>query len=288
MSLKEQFTYHFLTILRRILLRLSDRSAAALGRWIGAFAFRYLPVRREEAFSHLTRAFPHHGEIRRIRMLRRVYDHFGQILVDALRLGQTNVKRLVSVENRECLDRMLSKGKGVILLSGHLGNWEIIPAWLAQNGYKLYPVVKRQKNRGANRFFIELRRSTGSFPLYPTTPARQMLKILRDGNILGLVSDQDARRRGIFVDFFGIPSSTPKGAAVFHLKLNSPIAMGLCHRNADGSYHLKFEPILTARGDNDGVTAITQRFTSHLEHEIRNHPEQYFWFHRRWKTEPPA
>ena len=281
---RETFTYYSLHTLRKLLLGISDRGAAKLGGWIGAWVFRYLPVRKHEALDHLAKAFPNRSEPYYTRLLRNTYWYFGQIFVDILRIEGLNLERLVTVENGECLDEAAKKGKGVILLSGHFGNWEIIPVWFAQNGHRFYPVVRRQTNRGADRFFMEIRRRTGTFPLYTSSSPRDMIRILHEGNVLGLASDQDARRQGVFVNFFGIPSSTPKGAAVFHLKTDSALIMALCRRNSDGTYHLKFEPVPSTTGNGDRVTTITQRFTSYLEREVKKHPGQYFWFHRRWKT----
>lgn len=231
-------------------------------------------------------AFPHRSHRFYDRTIRRTYDHFGKVFVDALRLEKLNTRSLVSVKNRSCLDEALKEGKGTILLSGHLGNWEIIPLWLAQMGYEVCPVVKRQKNRGANLFFINLRNRTGTFPVYSRVSSHDIVRILHSGRIVGLASDQDARRKGVFVPFFGIPTSTPRGAAVFHLKTKSPLVLAICLKNPNGTYRLKFERISANVERGDAVATITGEYTSRLENEIRKHPEQYFWYHRRWKTKP--
>ena len=111
-----------------------------------------------------------------------------------------------------------------------------------------------------------------------------MYKALTDGKLLTLGSDQDARKRGVFVNFFGIPSSTPKGTALFHLKTGAPIVFGACFEY-DEEYFLKFEPVSVDKKDD--IISITQKYTTILEKRIRQHPEQYFWWHQRWKTKPP-
>lgn len=231
-------------------------------------------------------AFPNWNGSYFERMLRRVYDHFGQMFVDVLRMKSMDIETLVDVEDRHILDIALENGKGAIVLSGHLGNWELGGPWFGHNGYKFHPVVKRQKNRGADRFITELRRCIGTYPIYDRTSVHEMIQIIREGKVLCLVSDQDARRRGVFVQFFGTPTSTPKGAVILHLKTGAPLIFAICYRKRDGTYHLKFERVPTDVQDGDVVTTITQRFTSLLESKIRKHPEQYFWFHRRWKTKP--
>ena len=108
-----------------------------------------------------------------------------------------------------------------------------------------------------------------------------MYDVLAQNRILGLVSDQDAKQRGVFVDFFGVPASTPKGAALFHLKSQAPIMLGACVQTGFQRYRIELVPVIAS---NQNVKDITQAYTTLLEKFIRQFPEQYFWFHRRWKT----
>ena len=140
------------------------------------------------------------------------------------------------------------------------------------------------KNKGANKFLFEHRSFTGAALLYRNTPFNELENVLEKGKILALASDQDFRKKGVFLDFFNIPSSTPKGAAVFHLKTGAPMIFTICYLNTNGKWHLKFDTIPTYK--NDKVETIMQRYNHILENEIRKRPEQYFWFHRRWKTKP--
>ena len=253
---------------------------------IGAFAYHHIPVRKKEALHHLKIAFPNRTDSYYERLLKSVYNHFGFILVDVMRMTGRDVNNRITVENRDVLDKAIDAGKGVLILTGHLGNWEMLGAWFGLNGYKLYPIARRLKNRGADRFITEIRRHQGTFPINDKVSVNEMVKIIRAENILFIVGDQDARRKGVFVQFFNIPSSTPRGAAIFSLKTGAPIIFSLCYRNRDGTYCIKHERIPTDIEEGDPVTIITQRFTSKLEEEIRNHPDQYFWFHKRWKTKP--
>ena len=135
------------------------------------------------------------------------------------------------------------------MVAGHFGAWEVFAAWTGYNGYPVVPVAVRQKNRGANRFFTELRGDAGTMPIYRKESLANMYQVLADGKLLTLGSDQDARSRGVFVDFFGIQSSTPKGTALFHLKTGAPIVFGACFEQ-DGEYYLDFEPINVNKEDN--------------------------------------
>lgn len=286
MSQRETLTYHTLRMVQKVCLRLSTHTAATVGERIGAFLYSCFPIRKKEALNHLMMVFPGKDRTYVHRLLRRVYVHFGQALIDLLRLDAIDLDKAVKVENLRCLEGALEKKRGVILLSGHLGNWELIPAWCVHHGYPLYPVVKKQKNRGANRFLMEFRMNLGSVPVYRSRSSHDMIRILRGRNILGLASDQHARSGGIPATFFGVPASTARGLAIFHLRTGAPLIMAYCRRNPNGTYHLKFQDVPEGPNGAEPVSGITQRFTSLLEGEIRSYPEQYFWFHRRWKPTP--
>ena len=147
--------------------------------------------------------------------------------------------------------------------------------------YKRQGVAHRQKNAGANRFFQEQRELPGTKHIFRREPLEKMYDVLTQNGILGLVSDQDAKQRGVFVNFFGVPASTPKGAALFHLKSQAPIMLGACVQTGFQRYRIELVPVIAS---NQNVKDITQAYTTLLEKFIRQSPEQYFWFHRRWKT----
>ncbi len=141
-------------------------------------------------------------------------------------------------------------------------------------GYNKYPVTAvavKQKNHGSNNFFIELRSHFGMKHIYRKSSLDNMYNVLERGDILALVSDQDARKHGVFVNYFNRKTSTPKGAARFHLESGAPIIFTICYQNKPNDYTIE---------------SITQIYTSLLEKHIRRFPEQYFWWHRRWKTKP--
>ena len=144
-------------------------------------------------------------------------------------------------------------------------------------------VAQRQKNRGADKFFQEQREIPGTGHIFRKEPIEKMYDVLDRNGVLGLVSDQDAKKRGVFTDFFGYPASTPKGAALFHIRTSAPMLVGVCIKRAFMNYEIKFLKVNTSSQD---IGDITQQYTSTLEKCIRSNPEQYFWFHRRWKTRP--
>lgn len=190
----------------------------------------------------------------------------------------------IDVEGQELLDGALEKGHGIILATGHFGKWEIMSAWLGYSGYPCVAVAQRQKNRGADIFFREFRANTGMGMIYRKSSLKNMYRILKENKILILGSDQDAKQRGVFVNFFNKPASTPKGVARFHLQTGSDIFFISCYVEQNGKHKLQIQPVVP-EGEST-VKSITQAFTTLLEEKVREFPEQYFWFHRRWKTMP--
>ena len=282
MSLTDQFTYHSLKLFHSWLNRLVHRGRNRVGATIGSLAFNRIAIRKVHARRHLKLALPNKSDIFIDHNLRELHRHYGHMFIDALCGTRLVQHGKVAVKGREHLDSAYSESKGVILMAGHFGNWELIPPWLAVNGYQMVTVAQRQKNRGANRFFVEYREKAGTSPVYPGSSASNMISTLRAGKILILACDQNAGKRGEFVDFFGHPASSPRGPDVFHQKTGAPVIAAFCQREQDGSYTIRFDKL----PDSNGSESVMERFTALLEKEIRQRPEQYFWFHRRWKTPP--
>ena len=168
-----------------------------------------------------------------------------------------------------------------MFISGHFGSWEILGKWLGEHTDLFVGIALKQKNEGANNFFHEQRELPGTKQIYKKGSLEKGYQVLKDNGVLGLVSDQDAKSKGVFVDFFGHPASTPKGAALFHLNTLAPVVLGVCIKTDHKKYNIEIVPVKT---NSDSVEQITQNYTSILESYIKKYPEQYFWFHKRWKT----
>ncbi len=282
MSINHRLTYFSLKLFHRWLRRLSHRERIRVGDKIGALAFYQLKVRQGEARRNLKAAFPEASSPFYGATLRKLHRHFGVMFLDALCAESIVRDGRVSAEGEEQLESAYQAGRGVILMAGHLGNWELIPPWLSAHGYEMMTIAQRQSNRGGDRFFMQNRQNSGSSPVPPSTPPSKMIEALREGKILILASDQNAGKRGEFVHFFGRPASSPRGPSVFHKKTGAPVISAFCLRTPEGEYKLKFD-----RLPQDAERTVMERFTSLLESEVRKRPAQYFWFHRRWKS-PPA
>ncbi len=283
MRQKNSFTYYTLKFLRHLLCRLPRKTTLRLGVMLGRFAYDHLRIRHNKALEQLQQAFPNRTETYYQTILKRTYNHYGKVILDTLRVETLDLERIVTVEGEDSLAAPDSN-QGMILLTGHFGNWEIFPAWFSSKGYSFTPVIRRQQNKGANRFFVEWRSKMALPPLYAGVSSHTMMKVVTKGGILGLAADQDARKSGVFVDFLGRPASAFRGPAVFHLKTGAPLITAFCRMDRQSHYHITFEQILAT--SHDTVETITQKIASKLEEMIRKYPEQYFWFHRRWKTQP--
>jgi KDO2-lipid IV(A) lauroyltransferase len=181
-------------------------------------------------------------------------------------------------------------GRGMIFLTGHLSNFELAGAMVSQV-FPMAFVAKPLSNPGAEHWVSAIRRSAGLDVLPTHVGVRGVVKRLRAGGTVAMLADQDARRDGVFVPFFGRPASTPAGPAWFSLATGAPIVFCTCARAADGRLEVRFSPPIVPQGeagDAEAVRVLTARHTALLEAAVRERPAQWFWLHKRWKTAPPA
>lgn len=272
---------------------LTDATAAALGAALGRFAYRPIGIRRRVVEEQIARAFPHHDAdwIRRTALA--AYIHLGREAVALLRLvslGPEDVVRLTRFEGFERLREVLDTGGGLVLVTGHLGNWEIAGASVAARGVPMDAVAQRQANPLFDRAITRVRQRFGIRMIDRRDAAGPALRALRAGRVVGFLADQDARGSGVFVPFFGRPASTHRGPALLALRARVPLFLGTLERLPTGAYRAVVEEISVQRDGplEEAVERLTAAFTRRLEATIQRIPEQYFWHHRRWKTEPRA
>ena len=283
MNLVDKITYHFLSILSRILSKLSLNDQVKISQHLASIFYHYIPKRKNLALKNLSIAFPNHPAEWIEKTLKNCYKFLTFNFIQFLTFPQSTKNVIIEVIGQDLLDEALNKGRGVILISAHFGTWEILGHWLGVNNYPLRGVAQRQTNRGANKFFEEKRQLSGIKHVYRKVGFDHLYNILDENKILGLVSDQDAKSKGIFVNFFNRQASTHTGAAKFHLNTGAPMIFGFCIQTDFQKYKIE---LISVSGSEKNVENITQEFTSILENIIRKHPEQNFWFHNRWKTIP--
>ena len=285
MTRKHRLTYTALTLISDWL----SKRDPAIQYWyadkLAQLFYNHLVIRQKEARKNIAIAFPRYSEARRELILKNSYIFFIRNTMQFLSFPKGFQNAHITVNGKEYLDKALTKKKGVILVTGHFGVWEIMLAWFGLNQYSMLVVGQKQKNSGADTFVNQLREDTGIKMIPRKSSLEFMYEALARNNILTLASDQDAKKRGIFVKFFSLPASTPKGAGRFHLEYGSPLIFVTCHLERPNNHVLDILPIPT--DSNSNIASITQSFTLMLENIITAYPEQYFWFHRRWKTKQP-
>jgi KDO2-lipid IV(A) lauroyltransferase len=191
--------------------------------------------------------------------------------------------------NKEYIDKAMEKGKGVIMITGHFGNFEWFAYVLAMQGYKVSGIAKRQSNPYVNRLIHRNRSQFGTKVIYTNNAMKDGLKALNNNEIIGLVADQDAKKKGIFIEFLGQPSSTAVGPAVFHLRSGAPVIFCAAIRKDYGKFDIHINPpfeIVDGEITDEKIRSITETHVKELEKWVRKYPEQWFWTHRRWKTRP--
>ena len=283
MKVSDKLIYQFLVGLRKFISQLSTCSQYRLSQRLASLAYHHIPKRKNLARRNLMRAFPNQSGGWIENTLINTYQFFTYNFIQFLAFPRAWETAQYSIHGKDTLDEALKQNKGVIFISAHFGVWEMLGVWLGLNNYKLVGVAHRQQNQGANKFFQEQRELSGVKQIFRKEPLENMYDILNKNKLLGLVSDQDAKKKGVFVNFFGMPASTPRGAAIFHNKTNAPMIFSVCIKTGFQKYQLEFLPIITR---DDTTERITQAYTIILEKFVHNYPEQYFWFHRRWKTKP--
>jgi KDO2-lipid IV(A) lauroyltransferase len=280
----------------RVLRALPERWALEVGATLGWLAGSVARVRRRVADANLARAFPDRDRGWRDRVARASYRNLGREAVATfLFAGEPAARVLERTPEATGVDAMLDAvraGRGLILVTGHLGNWEMAGGAAAARGAPLAAVSVRQANRLFDDALVASRASLGVSTIRRGNARREVLEALRAGRVVGLVADQDARERGVFVDFLGTPASTARGPALFALRSGAPLFLGLCVAvpGHPGRYRCEVEEVRFERsGDLDeDVRRLTAAHAAALAERVRREPEQYFWQHRRWRTPPPA
>ncbi|MCR4341523.1 MAG: lysophospholipid acyltransferase family protein [Gemmatimonadaceae bacterium] len=293
-SLQHRAEYGALRGLVRALGAVPWDRAGRIGAGVGAMGYRPLGVRRRVVERQIAAAFPELSREEVAKMSKRSYEHLGRSAIETALLpglGQAGVLRLVSeVENWDIVERAHAAGRGIIIVAGHLGNWELAAAYIAARGVPLDVIVRKMGNPFFDRYLNQTREQLGVNVVYDAQAVRQTPRALREGRAVGFVADQGVRGlASTFVPFFGRPAKTPRGAAVFALRFGAPVIFVAALRKPDGSYRVGFEEVAVVdTGDRErDVDAVVLRFTRVLENWVRRAPEQYFWQHRRWRRQPP-
>ncbi len=267
------------------------RWSVRLGSFTGVTAYLFLSRERQKTLRHLQLALGNRlspGKLR--RTARACFAHLGTGFFELLclsRLTPDALNRIVEIQGEENLQKALGQGRGVIYIGGHIGNWELMAAAMAQKGYPIKVVAAPIYDPRLNRLMVQYRARFGVETIQrgSAQAARQILAGPRKGDILAFLIDQDTEVEGIHVDFFGRKAHTPTGAASLAIHTGAPVLMGYTHRLDNGRHRIVIhEPLTVLRtGQREqDIRVNTAVFKKHLEDFILRRPEQWVWMHRRW------
>jgi KDO2-lipid IV(A) lauroyltransferase len=280
-----------LTLLRGLGLR----GASAVGAGIGTLGYRPLAIRRDVVERQVRAALPELSIEEVARVARASYANLGRTTTETALLPSYDAERIISlfesVEGWSIVEERLARDRGLIIVTGHLGNWELGGAYVAARGLPMQAVARHMENPLFDRYLTRTRERIGMTIVHDDEAVRRVPRALRAGHAVAFLIDQGAvGLASTWVPFFGRLAKTPRGPAVFALRLGAPIVFGAALRQPSGRFRLTFEPIDTvSTGDLDSdVDRIVADYTRVLEKWVRCAPEQYFWHHRRWKHQRPG
>jgi len=293
-ALQHRLSYVASRMALALLQSLPWSAARALARRLGDLGCLLDRRRRKlRAVANLRRAFPDLSEAGARRILRSVYRHFAEALLDTVNFARFarhgDPAELFETEGFEKL-RHVPDGSGVIFVTGHFGHWEVLGLASPLLGLPVWSIARDTSNPFIARYVQRLRESSGQKTLPKADTWRQVIRLIKQGEHTALLIDQDARRNGIFVDFFGRPASTAPSAGRLAVYTGAPVAFAYARRiPRQNRFRLVLKDLILPRPDRppeDEVRRITQRLTEHLEEEVRKAPQEWLWLHRRWKTQP--
>jgi Kdo2-lipid IVA lauroyltransferase/acyltransferase len=281
-----------------VILQMLGMLPRGMARGVGALAARGLyamtPKLRKTADINLRIAFPEWSEGRRAEVIRGMVRNLGWMAAEFARLpkySRKNIENVVVLDGHENFLEGQRRGKGVLVLTGHIGAWELSSFAHALYGYPMHYMARPLDNRRIDALVNRYRCLAGDQPIFKNESARAMLKVLKDGGTIGILADQNTLpTEGVFVDFFGKQACATAGIARVALHTDAAVVPGYAvWDEALKKYRLRFEPAveLIRTGDTElDVLESTQRFAKVLEAIIRRYPEQWVWVHARWKMRP--
>jgi Kdo2-lipid IVA lauroyltransferase/acyltransferase len=292
--MRQRFEFGLVWTLVKLMGLLPRRLAWKVGAAIGWLAYAATPRLRHVGLTNLALAFPEKPEAERETILRAMYRQLGWQLAEFCHMPGYTLEHASEFIRYEGLENYLTakqRGKGVLVLTGHLGAWEMSSFYHSLAGYPMGMVIRKLDNPWVNRLVNDIRTQHGNRVLPKDDFARGLIAAMRAGETVGVLMDTNMTPpQGVFVDFFGHAACTASGVARVALRTGAAVLPGfLVWEPTEKKYVLHFLPELQLVDTGDAecnATTNTQTFTTALENVIRQYPEQWLWVHRRWKTRP--
>jgi KDO2-lipid IV(A) lauroyltransferase len=262
---------------------------ASIGAALGWLAWYLVPRQRRLARAHLAIAFPEKTAAERDRISRESFANLGRSAFETARGDVSRVQ--LAPEDEALLRSAFAGGRGVVVATGHIGAWELFARRIAALGIPCGTVAKEAHDPRLTKLLKDAREKAGVKVFWRGGPlsAREILRFLKSGGMLGILIDQDTKVAGHFVPFFGRAAFTPRAAGDLAAHLGAPMIFGCAHRLARGVHRISLRPIDVPRtGErNADSLALTAAATRAIEEAVRENPADWVWMHPRWSTQPP-
>lgn len=282
--------YNTLKMTSRIICLFPYSFVLKLGKVLGHIYYHVAAKQRRRALQQITESLALSGS-EADRIIRSLFIKLGQTFAEVMympALTKENIRQHVVIENVEYLQDAVQQAKGVVFLTAHVGNWEWLGARLAMEGFPMTSVIKRQPNDQHTQILNEYRQMVGiEIFASGSTELIGAAKALKQGKVLGFLADQDAGPNGIFLDFLGKKASTPQGPAVFARKFKCPIIPTFIIRRPEGGHRIIVYPPVTVQEmatEAETIHELTKTLTSITEDFIKQYPDEWIWFQKRWNT----
>jgi KDO2-lipid IV(A) lauroyltransferase len=266
------------------------RAGLAFFAFLGGVAHRFYRKDRERAIRNLALAFPQSDPVIIAAMARGCFIAVARNTYDALRLvylPKEKILGLCAVEGEEHLASALRSGRGVVSVTGHIGCWELLAAYFSSKGYPVNVIYRDMRDKRLESLLVGTRSRNGVSSIPRGASAVSAYKVLKRGEILAMLIDQDIDVDGLFVPFFGVPAHTPRGAAAFALRSGAGVVPLAIHMQPDGSHRVTVLPELEKPSadlpEGERIDELTRSCSRAVEGLIRIYPQQWVWFHDRWR-----
>jgi Kdo2-lipid IVA lauroyltransferase/acyltransferase len=291
--IRRELEYQFFRFASFLGRNLSLEQLQWLGRGLGRLTYIVLKKDRGICEKQLEWVFPEVEETQRQQWIHECFLHFGQGLFEFFAMEQViqNVDQRIHVENPEVLQEAFAEGKGVLLLAMHMGNWEYVVPYLVKTGYPTTAVTTNYPEPRINQTILSTR-TRDNIQLIPRgdpKTVRLIFQCFKRKEIFLIAIDQDTNVPSMFVPFFGISAKTPTGPTILAMKFGTVVVSNVVLRQPDGTFRLRFERLgsfLRENYQDQDAYEVTLQFNQHMEALIRKNPEQWAWFHRRWRNRP--
>ena len=291
-TLQHRLEYAGIRAIVFVLARVPFQVGSDIGAALGVLAYR-LGIRARVVETQIAFAFPDLDVAQIKRIARKSYENLGRTSIEAALMEGRSPADLIALFDRvdgfEHIDAAMAAGRGALLITGHLGNWELGGSYIAARGIPVDAIARHMGNRVFERYLTRVRERFGVKVVFDEHAVRHTPRSVRSNRVVGLLSDQGVLGlASTFVPFFGRLAKTPRGPAVFALRLRVPVVLAIAVRQPSGKYRLIVEAVdVVDTGDREADTeALVAYYTARLEYWVREYPEQYFWQHRRWKYQP--